>query len=136
MEVPIINSYSDIKNTGKTGLITNEQIRKRFTNLELGIANQGNQIDDRLRVQQLRVDAISVDEINFVRTSSLRESEILSTNETQNDYYYLLHNQRIRNLVAIKLNLTNAVIGYRRDLEKEIEGLIALLEKEIGNGLG
>ena len=47
-EVPVINSYSDIKNTGKTGLITNEQIRRRFTNLELSIINLRNQVDDRL----------------------------------------------------------------------------------------
>lgn len=43
MEVPIINSYSDIKNTGNTGLISNEQIRQRFTRLELGINNLRNQ---------------------------------------------------------------------------------------------
>jgi len=48
MEVLIINSYSDIKNTGKTGLITNELIRQRFSNLELSINNLRNQIDDRL----------------------------------------------------------------------------------------
>lgn len=46
MEVPIINSYSDIKNTGNTGLISNEQIRQRFTRLELGINNLRNQINE------------------------------------------------------------------------------------------
>lgn len=50
MDVPVINSYSDIKNTGKTSLITNEQIRRRFTNLELSIFHLRNQVDDRLRV--------------------------------------------------------------------------------------
>ncbi len=44
MEVPVINSYSDIKNTGKTGLITNEQIRRHFTNLELSIKSLSDQI--------------------------------------------------------------------------------------------
>jgi hypothetical protein len=44
MEVPVINAYSDIKNTGKTSLITNEHIRRRFTNLELSIKSLGDQI--------------------------------------------------------------------------------------------
>ena len=70
MEVPIINAYSDIKNTGKTGLINNEQIRQRFTKLELSIHNLRNQINDRLRVQQLRIDEIVVNDLNHVRMIS------------------------------------------------------------------
>ena len=131
MEVPIINSYSDIKNTGKTGLITNEQIRQRFTNLELSINNLRNQIDDRLRVQQLRIDEISVVDLNYVRVISFRNPEIQTLNKVENDYYTLLTNQRIRNLIAIKLNLSNGVIRYRRVLDAEITSLVSLLEDEI-----
>jgi len=131
MEVPIINSYSDIKSTGKAGLITNEQIRQRFTNLELSINNLRNQVDDRLRVQQLRIDEIAVYDLNYVRLISFRNSEISSDNEPENAYHSLLADQRIRNLIAIKLNLTNAVIGYRRALDNEIKSLITLLEDEI-----
>ena len=131
MEVPVINSYSDIKNTGKSGLITNEQIRQRFSNLELSINNLRNQIDDRLRVHQLRIDGISVTDLNFVRLISSRNQELSSDNESRNDYESLLKDRRIRNLIAIKLNLSNSVIMYRRALDAEIDSLIALLEKEI-----
>jgi len=133
MEVPIINSYSDIKNTGKSGLITNEQIRQRFTNLGLSINNLRNQIDDRLRVQQLRIDEISVNDLNYVRLIANRNPEFSADEEKENDYQSLLADQRIRNLIAIKLNLSNAVIGYRQALETEIDKLIALLETEIEN---
>jgi hypothetical protein len=131
MEVPVINSYSDIKNTGKTGLITNEKIRRRFTNLELSIVNLRNQVDDRLRVQQLRMDGMAVNDLNFVRLISTLVPEINVDDEPENNYTLFLENQRIRNLIAVKLSLTHGVIRYRQALDAEIESLIALLEDEI-----
>lgn len=131
MDVPIIHSYSDIMNTGKSGLITNEQIRQRFTNLELSISNLRNQIDDRLRVQQLRIDEILVHDLNYVRMISLRYPEISTDSEMENDYKSILNIQRIRNLIAIKLNLTHEVINYRKALDEEIQSLISLLEEEL-----
>jgi hypothetical protein len=133
MDVPVIISYSDIKNTGKTALITNEQIRRRFTNLELGIINLGNQVDDRLRVQQLRMDGMVVNDLNFVRLISTAIPEINVNNEPENNYHLFLEDQRIRNLIAVKLALTNEVIGYRKALDAEIESVIALLEEEIAS---
>lgn len=131
MEVPVINSYSDIKNTGKSGLITNEQIRQRFSNLELSINNLRNQIDDRLRVHQLRIDGISVTDLNYVRLIFFKNQELSTENESPNDYESLIKDKKIRNLIAIKLNLSNSVILYRRALDAEIDSLIALLEKEL-----
>ncbi len=131
IEVPVINSYSDVKNTGKSGLITNEQIRQRFSNLELSINNLLNQIDDRLRVHQLRIDGISVDDLNYVRLISFRNQELSTDNESLNDYESLLKDKKIRNLIAIKLNLSNSVIIYRRALDAEIDNLITLLEDEL-----
>ncbi len=133
MDVPVINSYSDIKNTGKTAMITNEQIRRRFTNLELGIINLGNQVDDRLRVQQLRLDGMVVNDLNFVRLISTVIPEINIDNEPENNYHIFLEDQRIRNLLAVKLALTNEVIRYRKALDAEIESVIALLEEEIAS---
>ena len=120
-----------IKNTGNTGLITNEQIRRRFTNLELSIINLRNQVDDRLRVQQLRIDEIAINDLNFVRLVSLLVPEIKVEYEPENNYQRFLQNQRIRNQIALKLALTNDVIGNRRELDAEIKSLISLLEEEI-----
>ena len=131
MEVPVINSYSDIKNTGKTSLITNEIIRRHFTNLESGINNLTNQVDDRLRVQQLRMDGMLIEDLNFVRMISNKVPEIRIDHEPENNYRLFLEDQRIRNLIAMKLTLTNGVIGFRNALDAEIESLIALLEDEI-----
>ena len=135
MDVPVINSYSDIKNTGKSSLITNEQIRRRFTNLELSIFHLRNQVDDRLRVQQLRMDEIAVNDLNFVRLISWFIPEIKVDNEPENNYQIFLENQRIRNLIAVKLALTTDVIRYREELEAEIISLISLLETEVDESL-
>ena len=133
MDFPIIHSYSDIMNTGKSGLITNEQIRQRFTNLELSINNLRNQIDDRLRVQQLRIDEILVHDLNYARMISLRYPEISTDTEKENDYQSILTIQRIRNLIAMKLNLTQEVIVYRIALDEEIKSLISLVEEELSS---
>lgn len=131
MDVPVINSYSDIKNTGNTGLINNEQIRRSFTNLELGINHVISQVDDRLKVQQMRIDELVVTDLNFIRMIKTAIPEIRTENEPENDYRLLLEDQRIRNLLAIKLALTNEVLGYRRVLDAEMQSLIDLLETEI-----
>lgn len=115
----------------KAGLISNEKIRQSFTSLELGINNVLAQVNDRLRVQQLRIDEIAVNDLNFVRLSSLRIPEITSSMEAENDYRILLADQRIRNLIAIKLNLTIEVLKYRLELDAEIKSLITMLEDEI-----
>lgn len=131
MEVPVINSYSDIKNTGKTSMINNEIIRRHFTKLELSINNLTNQVDDRLRVQQLRLDGMVIEDLNFVRMVSKSVPEIRIDYEAENNYHLFLEDRRIRNLIAMKLALTNEVIRFRKTLHAEIESLIALLEDEI-----
>lgn len=62
---------------------------------------------------------------------SSRFPEINIANEAENNYPLLLENQRIRNLIAVKLSLTSGVIRYRRELDSEIKSLITLLETEI-----
>ena len=131
IDAPVINAYSDIKNTGKAVLISNEEIRQSFTSLEISINNVLSQVNDRLRVQQLRIDGISVNDLNYVRLVSLGSPEIPSSMEEENNYHRLLADQRIRNLIGIKLNLTNGVLRYRRELDAEIKSLISLLEEEI-----
>lgn len=59
--------------------------------------------------------------------------EIKVDNEPENNYQSFLENQRIRNLIAVKLALTTDVIRYREELEAEIISLISLLETETEN---
>lgn len=133
MDVPVINSYSDLKNTGNTGLISNEDIRRSLTNLELGITHVSFQVDDRLKVQQMRIDELAVTDLNFIPIIKTTMPEINTDHEPVNNYRLALKNQKMRNLLAIKLTLTNSVLQYRHELDAEIQNLIELLESETEN---
>lgn len=133
MDIPVIYSYSDLKNTGKTALISNEIIRQKLTSLELSMTYVRNQVDDRLRVQQIRIDELVVTRLNFVRMIKNDIPEIKTEYEPNNNYHLFLEDPLARNLLAVKLTLTNDVIGYRQALDAEILSLISLLESEIEN---
>jgi len=129
--VPVLNSYSDIKNTGKIGIIKNRSIRENFTNLELTLTGLNTMVKDRLTVQQMRIDDILVNDINFVRLLKAMEPSINIDNELQNNYNLILNNQKTRNLLALKLSLTYSTINNRQELGDEIDNLIQLLEVEL-----
>jgi len=129
--LPALNSYSDINNTGKIGIIKNRSIRENFTNLELTLSGLTTLVKDRLVVQQTRIDDILVNDVNFVRLLKSMEPSINIDNELQNDYNFILNNQKTRNLLALKLSLTYAAITHRQELGDEIDDLIQLVEVEL-----
>ena len=129
--VPVINTYSDIKSTGKLSVIKNREIRESFNGLELAINELNNLVSDRLKVQQIRIDEIAVNEINFIPLLKKRQSDIDITNEIPNNYKSVLSNPKTRNLLGIKLELTDDVSRKRKDLSAEIDTLISLLEAEL-----
>ena len=129
--VPVLNSYSDIKNTGKIGIIKNRSIRENFTNLELKLTGLTSTVKDRLTLQQMRIDDIIVNDVNFVRLLKSMEPSINIDDELQNNYSLILNNQKTRNLLALKLSLTYSVIRHRQELGDEIDNLIQLVEVEL-----
>jgi len=129
--LPVLNSYSDIKNTGKIGIIKNRSIRENFTYLELTLAGLASMVADRLTFQQMRIDDIIVNKVNFVRLLKSMEPSINIDNELQNNYNLILNNQKTRNLLALKLSLTYSAIEHRQKLGDDIDNLIQLLEVEL-----
>lgn len=132
-DIPVINTYSDLKNIGKVGIIKNRTVRESFTNLEVSLNELSNLVNDRLSVHQVRIDDIPAKKINFVRVLN---SKIFNTDtEPQNDYRTLFSDQQTRNLMAIKLDLTNDIIDSRKSLAEEINDLIVDIEIELRNRL-
>jgi hypothetical protein len=129
--IPVINTYTDLKNTNKLGLIKNQKIKEKFTSLEVNLNKLKGFLDDRLYVQQIRIDDVSENEINFIPLIKSSIPTINITNEKQNNYEQIINNQRIRNLLGIKLNMTQDVLNYRENLDKEIKELIMLIESEL-----
>ncbi len=130
-DIPVMNSYADLKSTGRTALIKNKQIRESFTNLEISINNLENLVKDRLTVQQIRIDNIAHTQINFVRLMKKEYPSINLEQENLNDYTVILDQPDIRNLIAIKLELTDGVLKYRKALLNQINELDKLLKNEI-----
>ena len=130
-DIPVINTYTDLKNTNKLGLIKNQKLKEKFTSLEVNLNELKGMLDDRLHVQQIRIDDIAENQINFVPLIKSSIPTINIINEKQNNYKQILNNQRIRNLLGIKLNMTQDVLNYRENLDKEIEELIRLIESEL-----
>ena len=131
--VPVVNSYAEIKNTGKTSLIRSREIRQKFTNLELSINALNNLVKDRLSVQQLRIDNIAAEDINLVRFADDPGNNLHVNLEQEpvNDYPAVFKRQKVRNLLAMKLLLTRDVLRFRIELQKEIELIAALIEEEL-----
>ncbi len=133
--VPVITSYAEIKNTGKASLISNRNIREMFTNLEIKLNQLNTLVKDRLTVQQLRIDDIAENRVNFVRylNGSSSNLEIDLSGEAENDYKTLLEQPQVRNLLVIKLVLSKDVMSFREELRAEIEVLISLINSELEN---
>ena len=132
-EVPVIYAYSDLKNNGETGLISNKEINSRFTFLEFKIIDLNRQLEDRLLVQQLRLDGFAIDDINFVQTLKALPPNYTISYGPENDYLKLLQNKEFINATGLKLALSDDALINRVDLLDEISVLIGLIEDELGD---
>ncbi len=131
LERPVINTYTELKNSGRFGLIENEQIRARFTLIEESQENLARLIGDRLTVQQLRIDDISESQLNFIPLLKRGFPDADYAKEHDNDYRELFSRPNVRNLIGMKLDLTHTTLRYRRSLHREIEALSNLIEEEL-----
>ena len=84
----------------------------------------------RIRIDEAGT-GIAENDINFVRLLKSEFPDMDISNETVNDYSAILQDQRIRNLLAIKLRMTIDVIEDRQALQKEIADLQKLIQKEL-----
>lgn len=130
-EMPVINTYTDIKNAGQTSLISNENIRIKFTSLENSLNNLNNQANDRMNFQQAHSDRWAIGNMNFVRSLKHRLRDPNIDYGPENDYSKMFNDQNFLNLIAGKLTLSYGVIRDRNSLLDEINLLIELVENEL-----
>lgn len=131
VDIPVINSYSDIKNTGKQELITNMEIRKKFNNIDMGINNLISLVKDRSSVQQTHIDEVVVQNLNFVRLLQTDNPSLQINKGKANDFDQLVDAPTNRNRIAMKLELTQSVKSFRQQSHRDIEILINLIEFEL-----
>lgn len=131
-DMPTFNAYNNLKSTNKMSLIKNKKINEKFTELEFRLNKLDDILDDRLSVHQIRIDDILENDVNFIPLIKSNVTNINIDNESKNNYSQLLENKRIRNLLGMKLSITQDVIDFRENLDEEIIDLKNLIEKELG----
>ncbi len=128
-ELPVLRFYDDLKNSGKSAIIKNIAIREQLSTLQQNIDRLDYLLGDRRAVHITIIDAIAEKDINFlpILTSPYKP---LNTG-LHSDYKLLLQNQRIRNLLGIKMQVTNEVLTSRIKLNSQIQALISSIEEEL-----
>jgi hypothetical protein len=132
-EAPIIQTYSDLKSSGKVSLITNQQIKERLTKLENSMINLRVQVGDNMSVQQLNVDKISIKYLDIVQILNNKRLKFKLTPISQNDYREVLQNKEVVSTLALKLLVVDNLVGERTKLHNDIKDLIDLIENELKN---
>jgi|AntRauTorckE6833_2_1112554.scaffolds.fasta_scaffold22364_1 hypothetical protein len=129
--VPIINSYNDIKSAGQIGLISNENIRSHFTSLETRFNRLERMLQDRWSVQLNNIDKFVLNEMNFIGLLRGDSSKHNIDYGIDNEYSILFENQFVLNVIGVKLQLTESIIANRSLVLEEIRALIDLIENDL-----
>jgi hypothetical protein len=130
---PVIQTYSDLKSSGKVSLITNQQIKDRLTKLENSLIDLRFQVDDNMTVQQFNVDKVSIKYIDIVQMLNSRKPKFNLTPINHNNYRALLQNEEITSTLALKLLVVDNLVDERIALHNDVKNLIDLIEDEIKN---
>ncbi|MFK5891104.1 MAG: DUF6090 family protein [Flavobacteriaceae bacterium] len=128
---PVINTYSDLKNSGNLSVISNDFIRQAFTSLEINIRNLNSTLKDRLDVQQINIDGIVINKLNFLIMNKKKYSKYKIEYGKAPNYQALFKQQNILNVIAIKLDFTMSSKKSRITLLHDIQSLIKNIEKEL-----
>jgi hypothetical protein len=135
IQLPVINTYSDLKNAGKIALIKNSNIRDRLSLLEANTTNLERLILDRMNVHQMRIDEICVEDVNFLHLIKYKLPNYNITLGAENDYLDIMSRPKVRNLMGIKSVLTNEALGYRKKLHNEIVTTVQLIHSELNDDI-
>lgn len=129
-EVPVLQTYSDLKSSGNISIIQNHQIRKGLSDLQFGLNNLDRQQNDLLTVQQLRIDGIAIDRIDFVTLLAATRYKELPEG-TDNDYRSLLNDRSIRNALGAKLSLMDTALDIREQINTSCRTLLEAIDAEL-----
>ncbi len=128
--VPVIQSYSDLKNAGEISLIENRIIRESLVEVENGFNNLILQQQDLITVQQMRVDEIAIQWVDFATIMQKDRLPEITPGE-KNDYRTLLDNRVVRNTFVAKLELLRNAQNYQMGMIEACRKLLILIESEI-----
>lgn len=126
---PVFRGYMDLKNSGKSSLIQSLTLRAELALLEEKIQSLEFLLDDRRNVHTTRIDAIAFNDLNFLPIMTNKYAGIVEGEAT--DYASLLQDQRVRNMIAIKLELASGILDSRKELNDQIVKVLEAVKAEI-----
>jgi hypothetical protein len=125
---PVFRGYMDLKSSGKSSLIQSLQLRLELTQLEERIHSLTFLLDDRRNVHTTRIDAIAFNDLNYLAIMDSKYTGIVKGEAT--DYTSLIQDQRIRNMLAIKLELASGILDSRKELNDQIDIVLNAVKAE------
>ncbi|MDX1591965.1 MAG: DUF6090 family protein [Balneolaceae bacterium] len=129
-EVPVLQTYSDLKSSGNISIIQNHRIRDGLSDLQFGLNNLDRQQKDLLTVQQLRIDGIAIDRIDFVTLLAATRFKELPGG-ADNDYRTLFNDRSIRNALGAKLSLMETALDIREQINASCRTLLEAIDEEL-----
>ncbi len=128
--VPVIQTYSDLKNAGEISLIENRIIRESLVEIENGFNNLTAQQQDLITVQQMRVDEIAIQLVDLATIMQKGRLPEITPGE-KNEYRTLLDNRVVRNTFVAKLELLRNAQNYQMGMIEACRKILILIESEI-----
>jgi hypothetical protein len=130
IEGTVIQTYNDLKNAGEVSLIQNPAIREALAEIENGLINLTSQQEDLLTVQQMRVDQIVINHVDFATVVQKAGSAEISPG-LANDYAKLFEIRELKNTFVAKYMLLQGIRRYLEALIESSKNLLAQIESEI-----
>jgi len=132
-DLPILNTYLNLKNTNQLGLIKSKEVNEKFSELDFKYNKLIDLLHDRLSVHQIRIDNILENDINFLPLVKSNVPDIDIEREISTNYSDILKNRRVRNLLGMKLTFTQDIVDRRLELDLEIQNLLILIDSQLTN---
>lgn len=130
-DLPILNTYLNLKNTNQLGLIKSKEVNEKFSELDFKYNKLIDLLHDRLSVHQIRIDNILENDINFLPLVKSNVPDIDIAREISTNYSDILKNRRVRNLLGMKLTFTQDIVDRRLELDLEIQNLLILIDSQL-----
>ena len=129
-DIPVIQVGEDLNNSGKSTLISNEQVRNKLLKLDSDTERLRFQIDDKLNIQQSRIDELLIRHFNLRRMVKML-SGYNDPQEPLTDLDAILDNAELANVMSVKLTMSEFVLNNRTILQTTIKELIDLIDDEL-----
>lgn len=130
---PSILSYEDMINSGQVSLIKSLELRKELSKLNEFIRDLTFNLEDKLTVQQQRIDGFVFDELDAIRIVS--PDMVDPASEERFDYQSFLKRKDVRNALAAKLMISRRTFDHRKRIAKQLGLTIELIAKELNETL-